>query len=183
MPSWEIHNKWAEKLGIPSDISNYVNKLIDFPERVKEFIESYADTDKWWDEWKKKSPRFPLDPEYIREVLLSEDEMDKKIRKDLLQIRHDAGRKGKPLGGSRYEGLAAHVQLKFLSLKGEDYVRAWFLHHLLDYMMIEMFYAPFSLQEIFERLEERTESKIPEEVKQFVRDNLTEILKDLEKQD
>lgn len=42
-------------------------------------------------------------------------------------------------------------------------------------------YSPFSLQEIFKRVEERTKSKISEEVKQFVRDNLTEILKDLEK--
>ena len=39
MPSWKIHNKWAVKVGIPREISNYVNRLIDFPDKCPEFID------------------------------------------------------------------------------------------------------------------------------------------------
>lgn len=39
MPTWEIHNKWAEKLGVPTEISNFVNQLSDFPEQSQEFRE------------------------------------------------------------------------------------------------------------------------------------------------
>jgi len=30
MPSWEIHNKWAEKLGLPLEYTEKVNEIIDF---------------------------------------------------------------------------------------------------------------------------------------------------------
>ncbi|MCK4735916.1 MAG: hypothetical protein KAT65_25905 [Methanophagales archaeon] len=30
MPSWKIHDKWAEKMGIPVDYSKKVNEIIDF---------------------------------------------------------------------------------------------------------------------------------------------------------
>lgn len=30
MPSWKIHDKWAEKMGIPIDYSKKVNEIIDF---------------------------------------------------------------------------------------------------------------------------------------------------------
>ncbi|RZN38411.1 MAG: hypothetical protein EFT35_04730 [Methanophagales archaeon ANME-1-THS] len=39
MPKWEIHNKWAEKLGLPTEISNFVNQLSDFPEQSQAFRE------------------------------------------------------------------------------------------------------------------------------------------------
>jgi spore germination cell wall hydrolase CwlJ-like protein len=37
MPSWPIHNKWAEGLEIGVKESNFVNQLIDFPRKHKEF--------------------------------------------------------------------------------------------------------------------------------------------------
>jgi len=46
MPEWEIHDRWAEKLGISKEISNYVNSLIGFPERHQEFMEFCDNEDK-----------------------------------------------------------------------------------------------------------------------------------------
>jgi hypothetical protein len=39
MPKWVIHGKWAEKIGISREISNFVNHLGDFPEETQEFME------------------------------------------------------------------------------------------------------------------------------------------------
>ena len=39
MPKWEIHDKWAEKLGVPKEIFHFVNQLSDFPDQTREFIE------------------------------------------------------------------------------------------------------------------------------------------------
>jgi len=39
MPEWKIHSKWAKKLGIPKEISNFVNCLIDSPEETREFMD------------------------------------------------------------------------------------------------------------------------------------------------
>jgi hypothetical protein len=39
MPKWEIHDKWAEKLGVPQAIAHFVNQLSDFPEQCQEFKE------------------------------------------------------------------------------------------------------------------------------------------------
>ena len=38
MPKWEIHDKWAEKMEISKEISNFVNHLSDFPEECQEFM-------------------------------------------------------------------------------------------------------------------------------------------------
>jgi hypothetical protein len=39
MPTWEVHNKWAEKLGLPEEITKVVNHLSDFPDKNREFME------------------------------------------------------------------------------------------------------------------------------------------------
>ncbi|MEM0202939.1 MAG: hypothetical protein QXO16_00415 [Archaeoglobaceae archaeon] len=147
MPAWEIHNKWAEKIGISTDVSNYVNRMIDFPEQDPEFL-------RFCDDWDK-------------EVLQS------KRRRNVVCIpitevvgKHDVSRQRK---------TAAYIQLEFLRRKGKEYVRAWYLHHALDY--IER--APLlTVEEVLERLEKRTQPDPElEEVKRFVKDNSREILK------
>ena len=40
-------------------------------------------------------------------------------------MRHDSG---------RHEGYAKGIQLKFLRQKGTEYIKAWYLHHILDYI-------------------------------------------------
>lgn len=39
MPTWDVHNKWAEKLGLPEEITTFVNQLSDFPDQCEEFKE------------------------------------------------------------------------------------------------------------------------------------------------
>jgi hypothetical protein len=39
MPKWNIHNKWAKKMRISGEVSNFVDKLIDFPGECQEFSE------------------------------------------------------------------------------------------------------------------------------------------------
>jgi hypothetical protein len=39
MPRWEIHDKWATKMGISQEIADFVNHLSDFPEKNQEFID------------------------------------------------------------------------------------------------------------------------------------------------
>jgi hypothetical protein len=39
MPSWEVHDKWAEKLGLAKEITSFVNHLSDFPDQNQEFME------------------------------------------------------------------------------------------------------------------------------------------------
>lgn len=183
MATWEVHNRWAKKLigGISETDLNLVNRLIDFPEEVDEFLEFFAETSNWFPEWKKMVPNFPLDEDYVRKIVLSEDEFDKKIKRQLLHIAHDAGRSGQPLGGQRYRGLAAFVQLKFLSSKGSDHVKAWYLHHFIDFVTSS---PRTDVKEKIERIEERT--GVPgftrpefEEVKSFFERNFDAIAHDL----
>ena len=103
MPKWELHNKWAKRLGISRDVSDYVNRLIDFPKRCPDFKEFAEDEDNWKDFYKLMHAYWPA---YCRR-----------------QIRHDAGRSNV---------ATTYIQLKFLSQKGSDYIKAWYLHHLLD---------------------------------------------------
>ncbi len=86
MPKWNIHDKWARKMNIPEETSNFVNRLIDFPEKCQEFAE------------------------YQREIY---------------RIEHNSGRKRKTV---------MYLQMSLLQKKGTEFVKAWFLHHALDYI-------------------------------------------------
>jgi len=33
MPTWDVHTKWAEQLGLPEGITKFVNHLSDFPDK------------------------------------------------------------------------------------------------------------------------------------------------------
>lgn len=48
MPSWEVHNKWAIKLGIDETTSKEINELIDFPKKwfKRKFIDNNLAIDK-----------------------------------------------------------------------------------------------------------------------------------------
>ena len=39
MPSWDVHEKWAARLGLPEDVTRFVNYLSDFPDSCAEFRE------------------------------------------------------------------------------------------------------------------------------------------------
>ena len=103
MPKWEIHDKWAEKAGISKEVSNFVNLLIDFPQKSQEFMD-FCDTD--------PSARIRRRGRPTRMTIASE-------------IKHDSGRRHKYI---------RETQLKFLSQKGGEYIKAWYLHQILDYI-------------------------------------------------
>jgi len=105
MPEWNIHNKWAEKLEISKETSDFVNGLIDFPQRCSEFIDflkAYESSE----------------PIHTKKVL-PEDVLER------FRVRHDKGRKAK---------TTMYLQFDFLKTKGSEFVEAWFLHHALDYI-------------------------------------------------
>jgi len=91
-------------------------------------------------------------------------------------IRHDSGRD---------KEYAREIQLKFLHQKGEEYIRARYLHHILDYMKWWLVsYDPTSgIEDVLQakRLEKMfgstSEQKL-QDVKSFVVDHSEEILRD-----
>ncbi len=136
MPKWEIHDKWAEKMGIPCEISNFVNHLSDFPEECQEFME-FCEREG-------------------SEIIL-----------ELVRV-HDFRRIMK---------IPKYLQIVFLRRqKGSEYVKAWYLHYVLDYIRM----APALTSEaILKRTEERFEPCQELEIlKEFVMDNSGEILQD-----
>lgn len=104
MPKWEIHNnKWADKIGISKDIQNFVNGVIDFPEKCQEF-QDFCEKEQDARIFKRGKPtKMTVAP----------------------FIKHDLGRN---------EKYIRKIQLKFLSQKGKDYERAYYLHQILDYL-------------------------------------------------
>lgn len=103
MPGWDLHNRWAARLGVPEHVSALVNLLIDFPERCHEYQDFCA-----------KNPSARVNRRG-RPTQVTAGKLD----------FHDSGRRLPAL-------RAAH--LKFLGEKGSDHVKAWYLHHMLDYL-------------------------------------------------
>ena len=72
--------------------------------------------------------------------------------------------------------IPKYLQVVFVRQKGSEYVKAWYLHYLLDYIKM----APeLSIEEIIKKTEDRFEScEELEIVGNFVMDNAEEILQD-----
>ena len=156
MPKWEIHNKWAEQMGISKEVSDFINLVIDFPQKCQEFLD-FCDREPDARIYSKGRPTRITIGQFMR---------------------HDSG---------RHYGYAKEVQLKFLRKKGDDYVKAWYLHHILDYMawwVTEGFSESTpSIEDILQakRLEKLFGSSQEQElrnVKNFVMNHSAEILQD-----
>ena len=103
MPKWQIHDKWAKRVGTSKEISTFVNSLIDFPEKHQGFLD-FCD-------------REPDARIYIK---------GKPTRMSIGSFaRHDS---------ARTKEHDRNIQLKFLQYKGEEYIKAFYLHHILDYI-------------------------------------------------
>ncbi|MGB7531933.1 MAG: hypothetical protein WA977_02995 [Halobacteriota archaeon] len=136
MPKWEIHDKWAARIGITKEMSDVVNLLSDFPEKSQEFMEFC-------------------------------EREGEGIILDLVSV-HDFRRIMK---------IPKYLQVVFLRRqKGSEYVKAWYLHYVLDYIKM----APaLSIEEILKRTEdwfERCEEL--EIIRDFVVENAEGILED-----
>ena len=138
MPSWDVHNKWAEKLGLAPEITSFVNHLSDFPDQNQEFMEFC---------------------ERKGEVIILP-----------LVWSHDF---------TTIMKIPKYLQLMFARDKGSDYVTAWYLHYVLDYIRM----APaLTAYEVLRRTEDRfgVQDEL-EIVKQFVRENVNELVQDCRK--
>ncbi len=163
MPEWRVHDKWALRMGVPLNVSRYVNKFIDDPKRCKEYIEFLKCR------FREEGIMLVDDEEYERYEAISFC-----IRVSDM-IGHDSGRRSKH---------DLHLQLEFLETKGLEYVRAYYLHHALDY--IATVYPALTLDEIFTKLDRKIGDHYKENirrewlnVKNFIKNNIKEIIEDL----
>jgi len=156
MPEWKIHNKWARKLGIARDVSNFVNKLIDFPEKCDEY-QAYCE--------EAPDARIYSGGKPTKMTIASFTD-------------HDSARSS--------DGVRK-VQIDFMRSKGNDYLKAGYLHHVLDYLKWWATQWELELPTMEYILRKRKlEEKIGpindihlQKVKNFVINNSKEILNDL----
>lgn len=104
MPKWNIHDKWAQKMGISKEISNYINRAIDNINVPEDLIKYLNET---------QIPR-------------PKDRVPWRIE-DLLAMfgRHDFGHKK----------FIKEKVLPFFQRKGRNYINAYYLHFILDYLI------------------------------------------------
>jgi hypothetical protein len=135
MPKWEVHDKWADKMGLSKEITNFVNHLSDFPDKTQEFMEFC---------------------EREGETIISQ-----------LVRTHDF---------STIMKIPKYLQLTFVRQKGSEYVTAWYLHYVLDYIRM----APaLTAEEILKRTEDRFwHCQELKNIKKFVWENAEELVHD-----
>lgn len=135
MPKLEVHDKWAEKMGLSREITNFVNHLSDFSDKTQEFME-FCEREG-------------------EEIILQ------------LVRTHDF---------SMIMKIPKYLQLMFVRQKGSEYVTAWYLHYVLDYIRM----APaLTAEEILKRTEDIFEPcQELERIKRFVQENAEELVRD-----
>jgi len=104
MPKWEVHMKWSKRMGIPDDVAEYTNRIID-ARKLGDYPEDFA---KWINKVEFPRPKGRL-PFSLADLLVIFGTHD--VRKTKREI------------------------LPYFERKGHDYVRAWYLHHVLDYLV------------------------------------------------
>ena len=135
MLTWNIHRKWSKQLDIPISISESIDRLIDFP---KEWFESEYP-------WMTYEDILLLDEKELRSDVCFEAFSE--LEKNHLVV-HDLGRH-KPLNTIQKKLLLECIYYHY----GTPGVRAFFLHHVLDY--IDESWLPYSktkMREIFSKI-------------------------------
>jgi len=163
MPKWDIHKRWDSKFGIPPDISDYIVKAID----------SKGPSDKI----------IPMPQDFRRHTL------ERKIPRskgkdfsiaDVYPNLHDRAR----------SKFVQEEDLKFLLKKGREYVGAYYLHFMLDYLDHQgirewMKIAGASVEDCIDKYARNKAICIPEtqealiEVINFLKSHAQEIRRDL----
>lgn len=104
MPKWEVHMKWSKRMGIPDDVAEYTNRLID-ARTLEDYPEDFS---KWINKVEFPRPKGRM-PFSLADLLVTFGTHD--VRKMKREI------------------------LPYFQRKGEDYVKAWYLHLILDYLV------------------------------------------------
>jgi hypothetical protein len=107
MPNWEIHKKWDSKLGIPPDISDYIQKAIDSKSSADKKIPMPEDFRQHTEERKI---------EWANHSNFSINDLNPKL--------HDRAK----------NKIIQKQDLQFLLIKGTDFIRAYYAHFILDYL-------------------------------------------------
>lgn len=104
MPGWKIHIKWTKKMGIPDDIAEYTNRVID-AWKLEDYPEDFL---------RYVGKEYPQ-PKGKKSISLAE-------LLNMFKPIHDLRKFKKWV-------------LPYFRMKGKDHVRAWYLHHILDYLV------------------------------------------------
>ncbi len=104
MPGWKIHIKWTRKMGIPDDIAEYTNRVID-AWKLEDYPEDFL---------RYVGKEYPQ-PKGKKSISLAE-------LLNMFKPIHDLRKFKKWV-------------LPYFRMKGKDHVRAWYLHHILDYLV------------------------------------------------
>ena len=107
MPKWDIHKKWDLKLGIPLEVSEYIQKAADSKGSSDKKITMPED-------FKRHTEDRKLQRSRGRNFAIA----------DLNSNLHDRAR----------DKVTQAEDLKYLLTKGTDYVKAYYLHFILDYL-------------------------------------------------
>ena len=158
MPEWFIHDIYAIRMESSKEISNYINRLINFPWEVEDYEKFVLS-------------RRKLTPTGIKSMkkLLKTDNLIRAM------VPHDGGRTSKTV---------MRDQLEFLNdMNDMRYVHTWFLHHFLDY--IEKVGEGYERDVLLERINDRFSGpsnlfpEILKQVSEFVKEYYEEIFNDI----
>lgn len=162
---WKNHDKWAQKLGISKGVSRYVNNLIDVIREGKTLPREYTDF------VNKESRKFAGQSKRRVGALAMVIELE--------TLKHDSGRRKRTSGK-----IASEIQLKFLKNKGEDFMKAWYLHHALDYLNdnkdLIRDIPTESIETLFSKYQKNRPVTFSKEIIGFLKDNIQELKKDLD---
>lgn len=151
---WQTHDLWSQKLGVSQDVSRYVNNMVD---AIRE--------------------GHTLPQEYLEFVKNESERIAKKIATKRIGVfalvteketlKHDSARKKRTSAK-----IACEIQLNFLKNKGEDYVKAWYLHHALDYLND---HKDESIDSLFKKYQKDRPDTFSKEIIDFLKSNIQEL--------
>lgn len=153
---WQEHDRWAERLGIPQDVSREVNILIDAIEGRKDLP---ADE-------KEELDQIRTEVVSERDVAKSDSVMAAIIA---LNDGHDSARTLKSQAK-----IHAVVQLRYLLGKSDEHVIAWYLHHYLDFLH-EMKGSDRGLEELLTEYRRKYPQCSTESIEEFLVQNRDEL--------
>ena len=104
MPGWQTHMKWTKKMGIPDDVAEDANRIID-ARKLEDYPEDFA-KHIYIVEFPQPKGRKPFS---LADFLILFGTHDvRKLKREVLP---------------------------YFQIKGDAYVKAWYLHHILDYLV------------------------------------------------
>jgi len=188
----QFHKKWGETCQLPPEAIDHAYALIEEPVKQMEYLRYLAKVTEWWDdndvkripshivkECKTAKRRQRAEQKYgkylsehIRGVIprnpLSNRQARNKTR--LQQWLFHGSRTGRALSRAKGKGsLQSYVQQRYARSKGESVLKAWYLHHLIDYC--RDVHESFELDEITSRNRDRINPISPsdyDEIASFV---------------